>query len=358
VIEKWVAGKLPRDVALALDRLAEASDVVHIAVMPDVHLAEDVCVGTVLATRRLLYPAAVGGDLGCGVVAVRYDAHAEVLANAGVLARLAAEIPRERRRAAALPAWPNTLDPSELSSPALAALARHDGRAQLGTLGSGNHFAELQRDDEGSLWLMLHSGSRAVGPAIRAHHTRGGTGLVSLDSETDAGRAYMSDLGWAIRYAQASRQLMVDAVTRVLDLPVVESFGCHHNHVRREDHFGEQLWVHRKGAIPAALGERGIIPGSMGSASYHTRGRGCELSLGSSSHGAGRAMSRTQARQKISARDLERQLRGVVFDHSKLDALRDEAPAAYKDIGEVMRAQRELTKVERRLTPLLAFKGS
>jgi tRNA-splicing ligase RtcB len=333
--------------------------VVHVAVMPDVHLAEDVCVGAVVATRATLYPAAVGGDIGCGMQAVGFDVPASAVdakAAARVLAGLYAKVPRDRhpRREPGL-AFRGEL---ALSSPALARLAERDGALQLGTLGSGNHFVELQADDEDRLWLMVHSGSRGLGPAIRAHHSRGQPGLVGLAADAEEGRAYLQDVAYAIAWAEDNRDRIVAAATAilgdVLGAHATEVIRCHHNHVRRE----QGLWVHRKGAIPAAEGEPGVIPGSMGTASYHTAGRGHPDALASSSHGAGRSRSRTAARRAIGVRTLERELRGVFWDHRMADALRDEAPSAYKDIGQVMRAQHELTRIVRKLCPVLAFKGA
>jgi tRNA-splicing ligase RtcB len=367
---RFAAHPLSPDVERALDRLAEAPDVQHIAVMPDVHLAEEVCVGVAVATAHLVYPAAVGGDIGCGMAALCFEVPADALddvAAARVLARLYDGVPRGRHRRADFRAWPPDLDPDQLSAPRLVALARGEGRAQLGTLGSGNHFVELQADDEDRLWLMLHSGSRAIGPAVRAHHAARGEpagGLRALDAETDEGRAYLDDMTWALRYAEANRACLVDATveaaTSVLGGSADQAslIRCHHNHARREIHRDRELWVHRKGAIPAAAGEPGIVPGSMGAPSYHVEGRGHPDALGSSAHGAGRALSRTEARRTITPRDLERQLAGVAWDHRRAHALRDEAPAAYKDITEVMRAQRDLVRIVRRLRPLLSYKAA
>jgi tRNA-splicing ligase RtcB len=214
---------------------------------------------------------------------------------------------------------------------------------------------------------MVHSGLRAMGQAITAHHLRlaerANTGLLFLDADSPGGQAYLRDAGWACRYAEASRRAMMDGVAVLL----AELFGvtadaesvihCNHNHVRREMHYGAECWVHRKGAVSAREGEPGIIPGSMGTASFHVTGRGHADALCSSSHGAGRRLSRSEARQAIGADDLERQLRDVWFDHRLADRLRDEAPAAYKDIHAVMRAQRDLTRIVRRLRPLLNYKG-
>jgi tRNA-splicing ligase RtcB len=369
----FVSGPLPADVERSLSRLAGAPGVVRLAVMPDVHLAEAVCIGVVLATDALLYPAAVGGDIGCGMLAEQLDVPAERLADARVAARVLAalgeHLPRDRHRRDELPPWPPGLDCGDgaLGDPRLISLARRDGRAQLGTLGSGNHFIELQQDEEGSLWLMLHSGSRGLGPAIRAHREHAGrevaSGLRALEADSEAGQQYLRDAAWARRYAAENRAAMRAQVEAILHEtlgahPVSGSLvSCDHNHVQREEHEGRPLWVHRKGAISARAGEMGIIPGSMGSPSYHVEGRGHADALQSASHGAGRVMSRSEARRRITPRELRRQLEGLWYDHRMQAALLEEAPGAYKDIGKVMRAQRELVRIVRTLTPVLCFKG-
>jgi tRNA-splicing ligase RtcB len=201
---------------------------------------------------------------------------------------------------------------------------------------------------------------------VRDHHRRaaGGGSLASLLASEPGGRAYLADLAWALAYADANRRALLAAVAAVLQ----EALGaemephtlmtCHHNHVRQETHGGLPRWVHRKGAISASHGELGVIPGSMGSASYHVEGRGHAPALCSASHGAGRRMSRSEARRRISGRTLAAQLGGVFWDHRRTEELRDEAPGAYKDIGRVMRAQRALVRIVRRLEPVLAFKGA
>lgn len=369
----WLAEPMPRDVATAIERLRRAEDVEHVAIMPDVHLAQEVCIGTVIATHNLLYPAAVGGDIGCGMAAIQLDREAAAIAGEAIAARVLAglyeAVPARRHTRATRPErLPGELEERSLSDARLEALKRKDGRAEMATLGSGNHFIELQADDEGALWIMLHSGSRAMGQAIRDHHlgsaSPSGGGLTSIDARSAAGQAYLADMEWALLYADHSRLRMIEAALDVLRrvvgaTPVDGSYrSCHHNHVRLETHSGEQLWVHRKGAIPAAEGEPGIIPGSMGSASFHVEGRGCPGSLGSSSHGAGRLMSRAEARRRISARALHKELSGIWFDHRLDRCLVEEAPSAYKDIGEVMRAQRALTRIVRRLRPVLCFKAA
>lgn len=368
-IRAWLAGALTDDVGRALDRLARTREVLHIAVMPDVHLAEDVCVGVAVAARRRLFPQAVGNDIGCGMAAIRFAGPAEVLSKgpgaARLLKELARRVPPIRHRQSRLP--PSLLEAS-LSSPALERLKEREGRVEFATLGRGNHFLEFQADDPGQLWLMLHSGSRAMGPAILRHHlaraSSDPSGILFLDAESPEARSYLADLEWALRYADASREAMVAEACGIID----ELFGltaerdqflrCLHNHVRLETWNGESAWIHRKGAISAREGEPGIIPGSMGSSSYHVEGRACEPALYSSSHGSGRRMSRTEARARIARRDLEDQMRGVWFDTRMAERLRDEAPAAYKDIDAVMRAQKELTRVVRKLRPVLSYKGA
>jgi tRNA-splicing ligase RtcB len=245
-----------------------------------------------------------------------------------------------------------------------------DARLQLGTLGRGNHFLEFQRDEQDHLWLMVHSGSRSMGQAITAHHLaenpipQSGRRFVALDSETSAGKAYLADVAWAIHYAVENRRALVAATRRLMErlFGVTTDAGslieCHHNHVQCEVHLGRSYWVHRKGALPAGENRPGLIPGSMGTPSFHVTGRGCPDSLCSSSHGAGRVLSRHEASRRITHRQFERELRGVWFDHRRIDALRDEAPSAYKDIVGVMRAQRDLVRIERRLQPILSYKGT
>lgn len=368
-LNTWLAEPLPKDAAQSLDRLHRADDVCHLAIMPDVHLAADVCVGAVLATRDLVYPAAIGGDIGCGMAAVALDADASLLADAKkaatLLHRLAESVPGNKH--AAKRDFPADCRPHDLSSPALAKAADRDGRVQLGTLGRGNHFLEFQRDPDDRLWIMLHSGSRAMGQRITQFHLdRAATPrarLTALDAASPRGIDYLHDVAWARAYAAANRLAMLRAGDELLqhlfntplDWPTL--IHLDHNHVERETHFGQSLLVHRKGAQSAFDGQLALIPGSMGAASYHVAGRGHEPALASCSHGAGRRLSRTDAARKISPRDFTRQMAGVCFNERRAAALRDEAPAAYKDIRQVMRAQRDLVRITRELHPVLSYKG-
>ncbi len=371
-VTMWLTEPLSADVAKALARVVSSDDVRQVAVMPDVHVAGEVCNGTALATRDLIYPHAVGGDIGCGMLAVACDLSADVLADeisAGrVLAGLYDRIPSNKQPPSRCrDGLPEELLQIELSTPMLEKEKGRDALLQLGTLGRGNHFVELQSDHDDRLWLMIHSGSRGMGQAITGHHLAraraSANGLGFLEAATDEGAAYLSDQDWALQYAMQNRLVMARAVESILQTLFAASFDwstlihSHHNHVRRERHAGEQLWVHRKGALPASENEAGVIPGSMGTRSYHVEGRGVAAALRSSSHGAGRSRDRRHARLTISRRELRQQMQGVWFDQRQSDDLRDEAPAAYKDIGRVMRAQRKLTRITRELRPVLVYKG-
>jgi tRNA-splicing ligase RtcB len=254
-----------------------------------------------------------------------------------------------------------------LSHPSLEAIRRKEGEIEFATLGSGNHFFELQADEDDRLWLMVHSGSRALGQAIRDHHLARAMPVDgrfrALDAESDEGKEYLHDVLWARRFAAASRKAMAEEAGKVLNrllncgIRWETMIATDHNHVTRERHRERVLWVHRKGAMSAQQGEPGVLPGSMGSPSFHVEGRGCVDALCSSAHGAGRALSRGAARSKFNDRDLQRQMEGVWYDYRLTDKLRDEAPAAYKDIHKVLKAQRELVKVTRTLRPVLNYKG-
>jgi tRNA-splicing ligase RtcB len=376
-IHYWVQGPLPRGVQDVLDRLRRTDGVARIAVMPDVHLASEFCVGTVVASPEMLYPNAVGGDIGCGMLAMRFAGTADVLDDAERAARLLGALteacPGRRHHRRTGHTLPLDVASLPMSDAGLAAhRAGEDCRLQLGTLGAGNHFLELQAedgggDDRGTLWLMIHTGSRHLGQCVLHHHLprarRLPTGVMALDADSSAGRAYLADVAAARAWAQANRRLLAlraaAAVERVLGaVPLFDTLtDCDHNHVETEAHAGRELFVHRKGATAAGAGVAGVVPGSMGTRSYHTVGRGNEDALCSSSHGAGRALSRTEARDRVTVSALRQQLRGVWYDARLERHLREEAPAAYKPIDAVMAAQADLTAVVRRLRPVLVYKG-
>jgi tRNA-splicing ligase RtcB len=369
---EWLSESIEPAVRRAIDRVRSADDVLHVAVMPDVHLAADICVGMAIGTSRLLYPGAVGGDIGCGMLAMAFDVDADEVRQGAIAGRLLGELYRRipghrRHRRSTLP-MPQALRALQLSDPSLDATARNEGLMQFGTLGNGNHFVELQGDESNRLWLMIHSGSRAMGQAIRqlhvarAHETSV-PGLVALDAASTQGAAYLNDVEWARAYAAANRAAMGECVAGILKEIVgaapVESMtvACDHNHVQCEEHSGRAMYVHRKGSMPAEADAPGVLPGSMGTLSYHVEGRGCSDSLNSSAHGAGRRFSRAAARETFSASDLRHQMRNVWFDPRQTKALREESPNAYKDVRAVLRAQSELVRVTRTLRPILVYKS-
>jgi tRNA-splicing ligase RtcB len=365
-VTMWLCEPLSTDVQWAIDRLRRLPDAQAVAVLPDVHQAADVCVGVALATTDCVYPAAVGGDIGCGMLAVGLQADAGYLQSAVQAARLLSDlydvVPANKHRQSQ--ELPDDLRDTTLSDDRLERLKLRDGAVQLGTLGRGNHFVEFQRDAEDRLWLMIHSGSRGLGQAISEHHQQRCTdrgGLPGLIADDAAGMAYRHDLDWARRYAAANRLAMARAIEARLTAEGITfdwttAIHSDHNHVARERHADREVWVHRKGAMPAADGVPGVIPGSMGTGSVHVIGRGCAASLQSCSHGAGRRLTRTAARQR-SRRDLLREMQHVWFDRRFADDFREEAPAAYKDLRAVLRAQRDLMRIVRELRPILVYKG-
>jgi tRNA-splicing ligase RtcB len=356
----WPCEPLSDEVIRATQRFLRFDDVTHVALMPDVHPADSVCVGTVLASSTHVHPEAVGGDIGCGMAALRVGPSERRLdrdSARAILSGLSGVVPTHKHpRRQELS---DALDPARLFHDRSKKVLERDGAVQLGTLGRGNHFLELQADQEENLWLMVHSGSRALGPAILAQHRRG----QGLPADSPEGRAYLADVTIALAYAEQNRRLILERALPVLEsvLDVSADWDSlvlvNHNFVRLESHLGAEWWVHRKGASSARHGEPGIIPGSMGSESFHVEGRGCENALCSSSHGAGRALARGHAFRSIHRRRLLREMEGVWFDEELADRLRDEAPSAYKPIAEVMRAQKELVRIVRRLRPLLSYKG-
>jgi tRNA-splicing ligase RtcB len=362
----------------------------HVAAMPDVHLGKGATVGSVIATKGAIVPAAVGVDIGCGMMAVQTSLKANDLPDS--LAHLRGEIER------AVPhgfesiqgryvkgTW--SVTPNSVVSRWRALEERHRGivarrpqldaknpQDQLGTLGGGNHFIEVCLDTEQTVWLMLHSGSRGIGNKIgqlfielaRRDMQRNFINLPDRDlaylvEGTEHFDEYVEAMSWAQDYAMENRRAMMDAVLRVMreELRPFQlgetAVNCHHNYVSRELHFGADVLVTRKGAVRADAGELGIIPGSMGARSYIVRGKGNSDSFRSCSHGAGRVMSRTAAEKRFTVKDHILATEGVECRKDK--GVIDETPAAYKDIDAVMRAQRDLVDVVYTLKQVLCVKG-
>ncbi len=373
IIKAWLTDPLPPDVKRIIDLLARTEDIHRIAIMPDVHLSKDACIGTVIGTSHRIFPQAIGGDIGCGIAAIRFNCQATIIDNEKAAARLLSGLSRLVPAMVQPPENRNLELLGDLSHRALSHLhlekvKTREAQRQLGTLGRGNHFLEFQQDEEKRLWLMVHSGSRAIGQMVNTFHAKMGRstpkGLIFFDANSDQGKAYFQDVEWASLFAQTNRQVLISRVTTLMNqlfsvtVDPGSFLSCQHNFVRKETHEGVALWVHRKGAISATAGEPGIIPGSMGTCSYHVEGKGYADALCSSSHGAGRLMPRSQARQQIPVHKFFKEMSGIWFDHRRASSLREEAPSAYKDVKKVMRAQKPLTKIVRRLTPILSYKGS
>jgi tRNA-splicing ligase RtcB len=368
------ARAVPPGAVKQLQHLAAQPYVVeHVAAMPDVHVSEGIAVGTVFATEHTVVPGALGGDLGCGVSALRFDFPAASLGPSelsGLLGQLARAIPvgDAVHRGHHTPPVPDALASAPLSTHRLQREWERLVPRHLGTLGGGNHFLELDRAADGDLWLLVHTGSRGVGAALAAHHLRvaralGLGTLPGLHTHTPEGAACLGDTEWACRFARANRDALVARAAEVLAealgvAPDVASrVDVHHNHVAAEEHAGRTLLVHRKGAVGLEAGAPGLIPGSMGTASYLVAGRGEPRAFRSCSHGAGRVLTRSEARARIRPEALAHALRRVVYEPGRLPALVEEAPAAYRDIAEVLEDEADLVTPTLRLTPLAVLKG-
>ena len=347
----------------------------HVAVMPDVHFGKGATVGSVVAMKGAVSPAAVGVDIGCGMAAVKSNLTAADLPESLKRIRGALEeaipVGFNSHRAPAAAAASSSLwagfDGLDRAVQSLRGKALH----QLGTLGGGNHFIELCVDTEDAVWLLLHSGSRNIGKTLAELHMAKARTLAHNQKLPDrdlavfiAGTpqmaAYRRDLFWAQRYALENRRVMLGLAADALHrhLPTAkwaDPILCHHNYVSEEVHFGEEVLVTRKGAIRAGRGELGIIPGSMGTRSYVVRGLGNADAFESASHGAGRKMSRGQARKRFTLEDLRAQTSGV--ECRKDGGVLDEIPGAYKPIEEVMANQRDLVEVVAELRQVLCVKG-
>ncbi|MDH6545033.1 RtcB family protein [Streptomyces sp. SPB4] len=356
-----------------------------LAVMPDVHYGKGATVGSVIAMKDAVCPAAVGVDIGCGMSAVKTSLTANDLP--GDLSKLRSRIEQAIPVGAGM--HREAVDPARLYGfgdsgfgdlwerfdyvADAVKFRRERAMRQMGSLGQGNHFWELCIDSSGSVWIMLHSGSRNIGNELADFHinvARGlahNQGLVDRDlavflAATPEMQAYRSDLFWAQEYAKFNRRVMMSLSKEVIrrefrkaKVSFDQEISCHHNYVAEERYDGMDLLVTRKGAIRAGGGEYGIIPGSMGTGSYIVKGLGNEKSFNSASHGAGRKMSRTAAKKRFSARDLAEQTRGV--ECRKDSGVVDEIPGAYKSIEQVIDQQTDLVQVVAKLKQVICIKG-
>ena len=358
----------------------------HIAVMPDCHLGLGATVGSVIPTEGAIIPAAVGVDIGCGMIAVETALHRTDLPSD--LSPLRESIERRIPLAAGgrnRRLYGSAVDRTqELAERAGSRKRLYDSiaphwRLQMGTLGSGNHFIEIVEDIHGVVWAFLHSGSRGVGNRVATHHIREAqrlciskkidlphADLAYLEEGTQEFADYIEDLLWCQKYAKANREVMMDRVLVSLSealhgdhsrkLERVQTIQCHHNFTQNEVHFDAWVWVSRKGAISAQCGELGLIPGSMGTQSYVVRGLGNVESFCSAPHGAGRRFSRTEARKRFTMADFERSMEGIEVKHDS--GFLDELPEAYKDVDRVIRQSASLVEVVNTFRQVVNVKGA
>jgi tRNA-splicing ligase RtcB (3'-phosphate/5'-hydroxy nucleic acid ligase) len=391
-IKAWTRGVGVEDAARKqLENVARLPIVFHhVAVMPDVHFGIGATVGSVVPTENAIIPAAVGVDIGCGMMAVETDLDAKLLPDSLKKLRSAIEkaVPHGRSsnggrgdRGAwhnvphhAVAAWKSLDDEYKTISNKHPRIGQGNDINQLGTLGGGNHFIEVCLDETDHVWFMLHSGSRGVGNRIGSYfislakedmrrHVNNlpDSDLAYLREGTEHFNDYVQAVSWAQRFAMTNRQLMMNAVIAAAkkELPPFQlgetAVNCHHNYVEREHHFGKDVFVTRKGAVRARTGDLGIIPGSMGARSFIVRGKGNPDSYMSCSHGAGRVMSRGEAKRRFTVEDHVKATEGI---ECKKDAsVIDETPAAYKDIDKVMAAQSDLVEVVHQLRQVVCVKG-
>ena len=395
-VKMWTQGvPVEPEAKEQLEKLAQLPFVFHhVAVMPDVHVGKGSTIGSVIPTLGAVIPAAVGVDIGCGMMAAKTTLAARDLPdNLGPLrSAIERSVPHgmspktrgfkgrdqgswDSPPQAVDTAWMALKDEFDVICRKTPKLKHTNNYKHLGTLGSGNHFIEICLDEEGFVWFMLHSGSRGVGNAIGSHFIEVAKqdmrthianlpdqDLAYLKEGTQHYDDYVEAVGWAQKFARMNREVMmrnlIAAVRTVIHKPFethLEAVNCHHNYVQKEQHFGQDVLVTRKGAVSARAGELGIIPGSMGAKSYIVRGKGNPDSFHSCSHGAGRTMSRTEAKRRYSVEDQVRATAGV--ECRKDAAVIDEIPMAYKDIDAVMQAQSDLVEVVHTLKQIVCVKG-
>ncbi|GAB4282787.1 MAG: RtcB family protein [Candidatus Rifleibacteriota bacterium] len=395
-IKSWCSDPEPEALKQAADLAAHPTVDGHVALMPDCHVGYGMPIGGVIACKNAIIPNAVGVDIGCGMGAVKTSLCADQVSDKQILRHIIEEIKKlvpigegnshkkeqnwsgfdayEEKIADKPPEW---FDKERF---------KHD-RKNLGTLGGGNHFIEIQSDEENKVWLMLHSGSRNLGYRIASYYNKlalelntrwhaeiPNRDLAFLPADSCEGHDYIRDMQFALDYARENRRQMMQAVKTVMseffpDIAFIEEINIHHNYASLENHWGRNLWVHRKGATSARKNEPGIIPGSMGTASYIVRGKGNHESFCSCSHGAGRKMGRKEASRKLSLEECNQAMEGIVFDRwqkargfggkkkSEISYDFGEAPQAYKNIDSVIAAQLDLIEPIVKLRPLGVIKG-
>jgi tRNA-splicing ligase RtcB len=349
----------------------------HIVLLPDAHQGYGMPIGGVMASENAIVPNAVGVDIGCGVRAVETsltEINTDTLKEIATQRRIATPLgfQHHKTRQGKMPKL-SDLGLEELDVPIVSQEFSNADR-QIGTLGGGNHFIEIQKSDAGSIWIMLHSGSRNLGFKVANNYNRiakqlnqkmsqlgpSQHGLAFLPAKSKEFELYWNEMNYCLTFAKKNRELMMERAKEIVyaktSAKFSEEIDVHHNYAAKETHFGKEVFVHRKGAISARDGEIGIVPGSQGTSSYIVKGKGNPLSFNSCSHGAGRQMSRKGAMKRLSLVEEQKKLAGIIHSVRGTRDL-DEAPGAYKDIDEVMREQDDLVTIETKLSPLAVIKG-
>ena len=350
-----------------------------LALMADAHIGKGATIGSVIATEGAIIPSAVGVDIGCGMMAVRTSLTSNALPDDlsalhdGIRTVVPAGVGKGHENRGI-----SVVEVGLVPATAFTARQVETAAHQFGSLGSGNHFVEICLDETDRVWIVLHSGSRGIGNQLAQEHIKAAKGLmkdrfINLEDpdlaylvESDPQfHAYIKDMLWAQRYAYHNRQLMmhnvISEVTSFLGgygWDITDSINCHHNFTQQERQRGKDIWITRKGAISARVGERGVIPGSMGTRSYIVTGLGNPGSYFSSSHGAGRRLSRSEARKTLSIESLQEAMEGRTWNAADANDLLDEHPASYKDIDQVMEDQKDLVSIDHTLTQILNYKGT
>ncbi len=374
------ASSLEEEVVEQADRTSRMPFVSgHVALMPDAHFGKGSTVGSVIPTKGAIIPAAIGVDIGCGMIASKLNITASLLPDSldFILPLISEKIPGGMGKTND---WNNNINVREAIGFSPGVEGWHlEGKAisQMGTLGGGNHFIEICLDENEDVWVVLHSGSRGVGNVLATRHIDKAQKLMRqyfiqledpdlayLVEGTDQFKAYIDDMLWAQDYAALNRDVMMNNMLTIINSCVrdgieeIERINCHHNFTQRENHHGRNLWITRKGAIKAGSDDMGIIPGSMGTSSFIVQGSGNPASYNSCSHGAGRKMSRGRAKRELSLDSLQSAMQGKSWLSNKDKELLDEHPDSYKDIHQVMRDQEDLVTIRHTLNQILNYKGT
>ncbi len=377
-IKSWCDPIDDNALAQARNLARHPATVRHVALMPDCHQGYGMPIGGVVACKDVIIPNAVGVDIGCGMCAVKTDFPAEEITGEmikSIIGKIREVIPVGFKRHALPQPWDRWTEAPEIQ---VVEQQVKNARYQLGTLGGGNHFVEIQRGDDGAVWLMIHSGSRNFGKQIADVYHRKALDLCQtwhvelsdkdlafLPIHTPEADAYIAAMNFALEFAAENRRLMMERAMQcmmaVMDCVFEAPVNIHHNYAALEHHFGERVWIHRKGATAAQAGQKGIIPGSMGTPSYIVEGLGNPESFTSCSHGAGRKMGRNQASRTLTREACDQAMAGIVFGRWNKDRKGrmdfGEAPQAYKDIEDVIASQRDLIRPLVKLRPLGVIKG-